>query len=356
MKKTKLKDNPIFSLKDLWSEHDHQVWLASSITMHRNFSKMQFPSKMDTGKQEQVLSLAIESVQQCPQLKAPTLYRSSDLDFLEKEFLLEHFLSYNGFQGAHGGEGFIIDDSGSIGLLINVDDHLQLTYIDTKQEIEKSWNELAKIESYINKRVDYAFNKQFGYLTSNPENAGTGLVVTMFLHIPAIIHMGELPELLERKGEDEVDACGLQGHATEMIGDILVATNRCSLGLAEEYILTSMRMFATKTVVSEVNARKKIVEENNEAMKNKVTRALGLLTHSYQLEAIEALNTVSLVRLGVELGWIQGADQLNLTQILFNCRRAHLMTLLEQKVDIPELPKKRAEYLQKISNKLKLVI
>ena len=83
---------------------------------------------------------------------------------------------------------------------------------------------------------------------------------------------------------------------------------------------------------------------------------MGLLTHSYQLELIEALNALSLVKLGVEIGWIQAPEGLNLNDVLFGCRRAHLIHQVGEKVEIPELPKKRAQYLQNIATTLKLSI
>jgi len=239
---------------------------------------------------------------------------------------------------------------------MNLSDHLQLNVIDTRQEIEKSWNRLVKIESHLQKSLDFAYNSRFGFLTADPRHSGTGLVITLYLHIPAVIHTGELSELLEQEKEEEVKATGLQGKTTEMIGDIVVARNVCTLGLTEEYIVTTMRMWAARTVVAEISLRKKLIEHNNEQIKNKVARALGLLTHSYQLETIEALNALSLVKLGIEIGWILSPPDLNMNQILFNCRRAHLMNILEHKVDVADLPRQRAEYLRDMASQLTISI
>lgn len=356
MKKGKNETHPIFRLKNPWETHSHNVWLASTLNLNRNLSKFKFPSKLDKVREEQILSLIWEGIKTSPQLTQPTLYRSEDIGPLQKEFLIEHFLIMDGFHQAHAGEGFIIDDTAELLAVINLHDHLQLNLVDTQQEIEKSWNRLVKLEGHLGKTLDFSFNTRFGFLTSDPRIAGTSFVVTLFLHIPAIIHTGELPELLEREKEEEVEATGLQGKTSEMIGDILVARNTCTIGLTEEYILTTMRMWATRAVVAEISLRKKLMENNNEPIKNKVARALGLLTHSYQLEVIEALNALSLVKLGVEIGWILAPASLNLNQILFNCRRAHLMSLSKEAVDIPDLPRHRAAYLQEIATQLTLTI
>jgi len=355
MKKGK-SETPIFRLKNPWEKHSHNVWLATSLSLSRNLQKYKFPAKLDKAREQQILTLIFESLSKCSELSHPELFLSEDVTPLQKEFLFEHFLVTNGFYQAHGGEGFVIDDSAEFLAVLNLNDHVQLNLLDTQQEIEKSWNKLAKIESHMSKTLDFAFHPRFGFLTADPRRAGTALTINLYLHIPAVIHTGELAELLEREKEEEVEAVGLQGKTTEMIGDILVARNTCTIGLTEEYILTTMRMWATRAVVAEISIRKKLMENNNESIKNKVARALGLLTHSYQLEAIEALNALSLVKLGIEIGWIVPRENLNMNQILFNCRRAHLINLFEEKVDIPDLPRKRAEYLHEIASKLTLTI
>lgn len=352
--KNETQTHPIYKLKLPWEAGSHNVWLASTLSLTRNFSKYKFPAKLDKGREQQIITLVFDAVKTSKEIQNLSLFRSEDVGPLEKEFLSEHYLNIEDFHQAHGGEGFIIDEKGSFLGVVNLRNHLQLQLVDTDQEIEKSWNKLTKIEETIGKSLEFAYSNRFGFLANYPASSGTGLTITLFLHIPAVIHMGELAEILEKEKEEEIEAVGLQGSSTEMIGDILVARNNCTIGLTEEYIITSLRMWATRAVVAEVSLRKKLIETNNELIKNKVARALGLLTHSYQLETIEALNAFSLVKLGIELGWIKSNNTLNLNQIFLNCRRAHLMNLLEKKVSIPELPRKRAEYLHEISSQLTL--
>lgn len=356
MKKEKNETDSIVHLKNPWETHSHNVWLASNLSLSRNLQKYKFPSKLDKTRELQIISLIHESMGKCPDLSKPELFRAEEIGPLRKEFLLEHFLISDGFYQAHSGEGFVIDESSEFLAVLNLTDHLQLNVLDTQQEIEKSWNRLVKIEGHLGKTLDFAYHPRFGFLTADPRRSGTAFTITLFLHIPAVIHTGELSELLEREKEEEVEAVGLQGKTNEMIGDILVARNLCTTGITEEYILTTMRMWATRAVIAEISIRKKLMENNNEQLKNKVTRALGLLTHSYQLEVIEALNALSLVKLGLEIGWILGPSTLNMNKALFDCRRAHLINLLNTPVEIPELPRKRAEYLHNIASQLTLAI
>jgi protein arginine kinase len=346
----------VYALKNPWEKEVHKIWLASTLRLTRNFANFLFPHKLTLEQKEQIVYLAYKGLSESKYLEAPVLFSSNKITPIEKEYLLEHFLISNGFHHAHKGEGFVIDNSSDFLGTININNHLQFTILDTSQEIEKALNRLIKIESALGETVHYAYNNRFGFLTANPQNAGTALRVTLYLHIPAVIHSGELTELLEREKEEEIKASGLQGNITEMIGDILVTSNICTIGLTEEYILTAMRMWATRTIIAEMNLRKKLMSDDNEKIKNKVTRALGLLTHSYQLETIEAMNALSLVKLGIDIGWILPPEGVNITKLLFDTRRAHLLNALGTNTPITELPKKRAEYLHTIAKSLNLTI
>ena len=346
---------PIYKLNHPWKGTTHNVWLASTLHLTRNLSKFPFPNQLDKSRAEQIISLVYDGLKTSDNLKSPLLFKSQDIGPLEKEFLLEHFLVIDGFHQAHKGEGFVIDSGGDFLGVINLQNHLQLHLLETQQEIEKAWNRLHQLDGELAKKMEFAYSPRFGFLTADPKICGTALKITLYLHIPAIIHMGELPELLEIEKEEEIEAAGLLGDAKEMVGDILVAQNSCTLGLTEEYILTSMRMWATRAVIAEISLRKKLMSNDNEQMKNKVTRAYGLLSHSYQVETIEALNAVSLVKLGVDIGWILPKEPVNMNEVLLNCRRAHLLSLIGKETPVPELPR-RAEYLHGIASKLQLVI
>lgn len=252
------KNSSIFSLKNPWSQDSHTIWLASTLELLRNFEKFKFPNKLDSARKQQIISLVKEGLENCPELKNPELFKAEEIGPIEKEFLLEQFLSNESFHQAHGGEGFMIDQSGEFLAVINLHNHLTLELIDTHQELEKSWNKLVKIETFLGKSLDYAFNTRFGFLTVNPLQSGTALIVSLYLHIPAIIHTGELAETLEKEAEDEIVATGMQGSSSEMIGDILLAQNRCTIGLNDEYIIAALRMWATKVVVAEISARTRL--------------------------------------------------------------------------------------------------
>jgi protein arginine kinase len=57
---------------------------------------------------------------------------------------------------------------------------------------------------------------------------------------------------------------------------------------------------------------------------------------------------LSLVKLGVALGWIEGIDNATINDALFCSRRAHLHRHYNGEIDVKDLDKKRAEYVHDI--------
>ncbi|MEI8125333.1 MAG: protein arginine kinase, partial [Parachlamydiaceae bacterium] len=99
-----------------------------------------------------------------------------------------------------------------------------------------------------------------------------------------------------------------------------------------------------------------IKEDKGADFKDKVSRAYGILVHSYQIEVIEALNALSLLKLGVAVGWISGIDNSGINELFFNCRRAHLLYQCKDKLNQEEIPHKRSERIHEALRNVKLLI
>lgn len=328
-----------------WANNDNTIWLASNIALRRNIEKFRFPGKMNVERRKQIISLISKEILASPELNKPILLKAEEVGPLEKEFLVEHTLSSETFQGAHQGEGFVVDDRGSFLCSLNIKDHIHLQEIDIKGEIEAAWGRLVKIESRIGQNFSYAYSPYFGFLTADPFECGTGLHATLFIQPSALIHTEKLTEALASLQDDQILLQNFLGHSQSFIGDILVATNNYTLGFNEETILSALRSWSAKLIKKEKEARAEILGQESAEIKNKVSRAWALLIHSYQIETQEALDAIALVKLGVDLKWIKGIKIAALNELFFNCRRSHLLRLFPETIAQDQIPHKRAEFI-----------
>jgi protein arginine kinase len=354
----KANDNsiPILQQKKPWIANDNTVWLASTVSLLRNIEKYKFPAKLGTDRRKQIISLVSKELLSMDSLSNPKLVKAEDIGFLEKEFLVEHFLSSYNYNQAHAGEAFILEDTGEFLATLNIHDHIHMQLLDCSGELENTWSRLVKMEMALGKAVNYSFLSKFGFLTSDFTQCGTALIVTAFLQVPGLIHSGTVDQVLEKHADESLWITGIQGNPTEIIGDVLSIQNNYTLGITEENIISSLRSFTTKILVEENSARTKIRGEESADFKDRISRAYGILIHSYQIEAVEALNALSLLKLGIDMGWVTGITNKNINQLFFNCRRAHLLCQFEEKISQEEIIHKRAEFIHQILKDVKLTI
>jgi protein arginine kinase len=355
-----MRDNdpvtPILKLHKPWDHNSNPVWLASTINLQRNIEKFIFPGKLDLDRKKQIIALVGKEALTLEGLTNPSLLKAENLTAFEKEYLNEHFLTFDSFHHAGQGEGFLIDESGQQMILFNIDDHLSFYRIDTVDNFEGSWNQLAKLESSLGEHVAYSFSPKFGFLTSDPRKCGTAMTVTIYLQVPGLVHLEKLDEVIDANEDENIVFTGLQGDPSEIIGDILAIRNNFTLGVTEENCLATMRTYATKFMAEENNARQQIRQSNNPMIMDKVSRALAVLLHSYLIETVEALNAISILKLGLEMGWVSGTTHEALNKLFFNCRRAHLLSQYGDKLQQQEIPHKRAEYIHAALKEVKQLI
>lgn len=347
---------PILSQTRPWNENSNPIWLASTISLLRNVEKFKFPGKLSSDRKNQIINLVSKDLLETEGLINPYLAKGENLSNNEKEFLVEHFLSSQNLTQANIGEGFILDESGEFIISLNMRDHIHLQLIDCKGELESSWGRLVKIETTLGKNLNYSFLSKFGFLTADPTQCGTALIVSVYLQVPGLIHSEKIDDILEKYSDDQLSITGIQGNPTEIIGDVLMVQNNYTLGITEENIISALRSFTTKIIVEENSARSHIKQSQSADLKDKVSRAFGILIHSYQIEAIEALNALSLIKLGIDAKWVVGIENKQINQLFFNCRRAHLLNQFEEKINQEEIPHKRAEYIHKVLKDVNLTI
>ncbi len=337
-----------------WCKHENAIWLCSTLTLLRNLQKFHFPSRLDVENRKQILGLIGKELGSYVGLKGPKVFDAEECSSSDKELLFEHFFATHPFVPSQGGEAFVLDQSGNFLGLINIEDHLELTKRDCKEELEKPFEELFKIESDLGAVLNYAFSPTFGFLTTNPAHCGTGLIIRLFLQIPAIIHLGLLQQVISKNKSEIVETSSLTGNKAELVGDVLVVANAFTLGVTEEQILSAMRTFTTHLVGEEKELRERIGHEKTPVIKDKVGRAFGLLKYSHQLETAESLNALSLLKLGLDINWIKGTTHSKLNELFYTCRRAHLMALAGAEIPQEDLAHRRAMHLRETLHDIQL--
>ncbi len=312
----------------------------AQLTLHltRNISLYKFPGKMTPAEMTGSLKTILET------LKSYTFFPAEELTPLDKELLFEHFECERSFQEARQGQGFAINPEGTCLIILHENDHIQLQFVSSDSDLTRAWQALSQIDDPLGKAHPYAFSSRFGYLTSNPMLSGTALEARLFLHLPALIHLGLLPELLTTYKDEQISFTSLEGSSHDFLGDILILKNHYTQGVSEETILGLLQTTALKIAAAEQKARSDLKSKPSPALKDFVGRSFGLIMHSYQIDPKEALSGLSGLKLGAFLGWITGTTPEKISALISKERRGHLTHLLNLPAS-DELSHKRAEWL-----------
>ena len=139
---------------------------------------------------------------------------------------------------------------------------------------------------------------------------------------------------------------GLYGEGTEALGNIFQVSNQMTLGESEEEILAKLRKVTAQLVEHEQNAREALLEKKPRMVFNTVGRAFGTLANAFTISSKEAINLLSVWRLGVELGMFPGVPRALADELLLLCQPAHLQLIRPREMKPEERDILRADLLR----------
>ncbi len=78
-----------------------------------------------------------------------------------------------------------IDRQEQFSLMVNEEDHLRIQLMKSGLDLHSAWDQINQLDDVIESSITYAFDERLGYLTACPTNVGTGMRVSVMLHLPA---------------------------------------------------------------------------------------------------------------------------------------------------------------------------
>lgn len=302
--------------------------VSSRVRIARNIEGIPFPylasDEQTAAVQEQVARTAAGQKEQFSNFD---FHRMADLSPQAKQVLVEkHLISPFLVREAHNGAVLLRQDE-AVSILINEEDHLRIQAILPGLQLEESWQEADRYDDLLETDINYAFNERHGYLTACPTNVGTGLRASVMLHLPALIMTKQINRLLSALSQVGLAVRGLYGEGTEIIGNLIQVSNQITLGLTEEEILRNLYGVTRQIIEQEQQARQALLNESRIRITDRSWRALGLLHYARIMSSQEAMQLLSDVRLGYDLGIINGVDRKLLNELLVIIRPACLQLL-----------------------------
>ncbi len=329
---------------------DASIVLSTRIRLARNLQGHVFTPRAGDGQRDEILALVVAAGRATPRLEQAVVINVDQLARLERQLLHERHLISKELAGLEGPTGVrhgaALLTTGDVGVMINEEDHVRLQVLMSGFAPSRAYAELERVDRELGGYVPFAFHPEFGYLTSCPTNAGTGLRASVLIHLPGLVLTKEIAKVLQGLTQVGLTFRGLYGEGSEVVGNFFQLSNQTTLGKSEEELLDHLGKIVRQVITYELQAREVLQRNAPTVIADKVWRAYGLLRYARSLSFDETMNLLSGVRLGVGLNLIGDLSVYTLNKLLVFSQPAHVARRAERALTDPDLPAIRADFVR----------
>lgn len=323
------------------------IVISSRIRLARNLADYPFVTRateQDRRDIERKLHDAILAVQR----QEDILYINvQELDGVDRQFLVERHLISREHAESEGARSVAIDARETFSLMINEEDHLRIQVMKSGLDLRSVWEQVREIDDRIEQRVTYAFHDRWGYLTACPTNVGTGLRVSVMLHLPALVITRQIDKVFRSLQKINLAVRGLYGEGSQAMGDFYQISNQITLGRSEEELIQQVGDIVPVIIDYERQARQFLIKESQENLHDRVSRAYGILRTAQTISSEETMHLLSSVRMGVNLGLIRDVGVPKVNELFIRTQPAHLQKITGSELSRTDRDIERARFLRR---------
>jgi len=348
-----VKISSLLSGSGEWARNDgphHQIVISSRIRFARNLRGHLFPGWAKKSDRLQVLELVKPEVESLQEMNDACSEYLQDLSQIEKQVLVERHLISREHAAKGVGSAVIVNKRQTLSIMINEEDHLRMQVIRSGLQLKNAFKQIDKVDSALEGRIDYAFHATLGYLTACPTNVGTGMRASAMIHLPALVLSDQINQVVQAVNKIGLAVRGLYGEGTEAMGNLFQISNQTTLGEKEDEIISRLNRVIEQIIEHEQNARQTLLQKKPATLLDHIGRGYGILSHAWSMSSKEALNLLSFLKLGVDLGLFPEDCQSTIDELFILTQPAHLQRNSQQKLGPEERDALRAE---RIREKLK---
>jgi protein arginine kinase len=318
--------------------------ISSRIRLARNVEDYSFPGWASEEENDAVWKKTADIFQQ---LEKPFLAWSMvDTAALDKEILFERHLISQELATQDDSCGVFVSPDECLSIMVNEEDHVRIQSLQPGLNLQGAWRAADEMDDQLEAHLTYAFSPKLGYLTSCPSNVGTGMRASVMLHLPGLVLIKEMDPVINGISKIGLAVRGMWGEGTEAAGNMFQISNQSTLGRREDEIIAHLEQIVLELVGHEKNARERLMREQPLVVEDHVARAFGTLSNARLLSSSEALNLLSTLRLGLDLGLVDQFSRKELDTLFISIQPAHLQKLEEKELQPEERDVMRAEMLR----------
>jgi len=324
----------------------HQIVISSRVRFARNLRNRAFPGWAKKAERTAILDLIRPRVEELPEMQDSFSELLQDLSALEKQVLVERHLISREHAAKGVGSAVVMNRRQTLSIMINEEDHLRMQSIRSGLQLKQAFKLVDKIDSALESRLEFAYDQRLGYLTACPTNVGTGMRASAMLHLPGLVLSELINQVIQAVSKIGLAVRGLYGEGTEAMGNLFQISNQTTLGEKEDEIVSRLTKVIETIIEKEHDARQVLIQKKSNTLWDQIGRAYGVLTYAHAMSSKEALNLLSIIKLGVDLGAFPEDRRLPIDELFIDTQPAHLQKSSQQKLNAEERDHLRAQIIR----------
>jgi protein arginine kinase len=271
------------------------------------------------------------------------------LDELDRQMLMERHLISRDHATGQRPRSVAVDERESVSVMVNEEDHIRAQVFLSGYRVEEAFARAEGLDEALMQALPLAFSEEFGFLTTCPTNTGTGLRVSVMLHLPGLVWAEEIEKATNTAQKIHLAVRGLYGEGSRALGDFYQVSNQVTLGRSESQILSDVGLAVAKMVKWERRVREALLKGRPRVRTlDRIQRAMGTLERAHILTSEETLNCLSAVRFGVQQGILDTLTPSQLNRAVLLTQPAHLQRLAGDVLGPDERDEQRAGLIHRL--------
>ncbi|MFR0942162.1 MAG: hypothetical protein ACLSF2_07345 [Butyricicoccus sp.] len=309
---------------------------SSRVRLARNIKG--YPFRLTEQQHSEIADKVFAALKENPTIgpefdKKQIIPRSTEASQLVEEHLISPELAQNG-------GWLIVSKDGGVSIMVGEEDPAFAGH--RHQPLPKECLETAnRVASLIEAALPFAYDERLGYLTACPTNIGTGLRASIMLHLPMLTATEQMDRIIGYAGSRGCAVRGTYGEGSQAVGGFYQVSNQVTLGASAAELTDKLVETATTIIDAEKKAREQVRSQNEPALRDRIYRAAGTMKSAYLIDTSEAIQCISDVLIGLQMGFLSGMDAQKLYALEEHIRPAML-------TGAPQDRDKRAEILRAI--------
>ena len=309
---------------------ENDVVISSRVRFARNIAGYPFGSKLTDAARSEIIEKVTKAL-------APAGLETVDLvaeSPLEAASLAEKRLITSEFADEKAPHTLLVDKDEKSTVMIGGEDHVRIQTFAAGLALKDAYDRAVALDDLLDEGTEIAYSETRGYLTQNPTDLGTGMRVSLVVHLPAMTMARQIGSAARGLSKLGVSMRAFIGENGESAGSLYQISNTVTMGMTEDEILEKLTSVAGQLAESERKLRGTLKSDSFARLCDRVMRAGGVLSSAYMMSGGEFMGLWSDVRLGVSLGILTEPSLTRLDELLVAAMPANLLVAAGNRTEV----------------------